>query len=315
MFQTITFRSKVLQAVDYRSIDLSAVTEGFAPDHEALEKELRLLQKQHANKFHPETAAQGDYAVLRCQSELPRFQRDSVTVIVGRGLYSAVLENALIGMSPQQATCVTIDGVPVNVTLLEVTRTVLPELTDENVSQWQLPEVTSVAELRQWLLAKQKAEFRNEQRERLGIYLTSQAAQQSRFQLDEEERLRAREAGRKLALDMIRSQGVDPDTLGDADPVPGAEATKADYLNYVENLSEEGLKEALLGQLLMQETGYAPTEADYEAAIEEQMAYRGLSREETKQAYTPKDYMQTACGNYFYDAALAYAADYLNEEK
>jgi hypothetical protein len=45
------------------------------------------------------------------------------------------------------------------------------------------------------------------------------------------------------------------------------------------------------------------------------MAYRGLSREETKQAYTPKDYMQTACGNYFYDAALAFAADYLNEEK
>lgn len=84
------------------------------------------------------TAAQsGDTAVLKVSGSIPRFQKDKVTVTLGRGLYNRELENALIGHKVSETVAVVVQGQPVEAQILELKRKQVPEPTDEMVQELQ----------------------------------------------------------------------------------------------------------------------------------------------------------------------------------
>lgn len=78
------------------------------------------------------TAAQtGDTVTLRTVSALPRFNKEKVTVSIGRGLYDKTLEAAVEGLKCGESTQVTVKDTPVMATVLEIRRKVVPTPTDD----------------------------------------------------------------------------------------------------------------------------------------------------------------------------------------
>ena len=78
-------------------------------------------------------AEEGDTAVLKTESELPKFNKPGVTVTLGRGLYNRDLETAVIGLKAGDTAAVTVNGQPVKATVLALKRKQVPEPTDEMV--------------------------------------------------------------------------------------------------------------------------------------------------------------------------------------
>ena len=78
-------------------------------------------------------AEEGDTAVLKTESELPKFNKPSVTVTLGRGLYNRGLEVALIGLKVGEEASVIISDKPVKATVFALKRKQVPEPTNEMV--------------------------------------------------------------------------------------------------------------------------------------------------------------------------------------
>lgn len=87
-----------------------------------------------------ETAKEGDTAVLKTVSELPKFNKDRVTVTLGRGLYDKGLESALIGHKAGDSAELTVQDRPVRATILELKRKQAPDPTDEMVMELRVKD-------------------------------------------------------------------------------------------------------------------------------------------------------------------------------
>lgn len=84
-----------------------------------------------------EAAQEGDTAVLKTVSEIPKFNKERATVTLGRGLYSRELENALTGCKAGDSVALTVQEKPVLATILELKRKQAPAPTDEMVEAMQ----------------------------------------------------------------------------------------------------------------------------------------------------------------------------------
>lgn len=88
-----------------------------------------------------EAAQVGDTAVLKTVSDLPKFNKERVTVTLGRGLYNRDLENALIGRKVGEGVTITVQENEVSATVLELKRKQAPEPTDEMVEELQAKDL------------------------------------------------------------------------------------------------------------------------------------------------------------------------------
>ena len=77
----------------------------------------------------------GDTAALKTESAIPKFNKERVTVTLGRGLYSKELEPQLIGKAVGDTVETEINGEKVRATVLELKRKQAPEPTDEMVQE------------------------------------------------------------------------------------------------------------------------------------------------------------------------------------
>lgn len=77
----------------------------------------------------------GDTASLKTESAVPKFNKECVTVTLGRGLYSKELEQLLIGKAVGESVETEINGEKVTAIVLELKRKQAPEPTDEMVKE------------------------------------------------------------------------------------------------------------------------------------------------------------------------------------
>ena len=97
-----------------------------------------------------EPAMAGDTAILKTVGQTPKFNKERVTVTLGRGLYNKDLENALIGCTAGQSVEVMVGDSSVSAMILELKRKQAPEPTDEMVVALQTKDhqgnlITTVA--------------------------------------------------------------------------------------------------------------------------------------------------------------------------
>ena len=76
----------------------------------------------------------GDTAVLKTESNIPKFNKERVVVTLGRGLYNKELEAVLIGKAVGETIEAEINGEPIRAAVLELKRKQAPEPTDEMVA-------------------------------------------------------------------------------------------------------------------------------------------------------------------------------------
>lgn len=88
-----------------------------------------------------EAAQVGDTAALKTVSDLPKFNKERVTVTLGRGLYNRELEDALVGRRVGDSVSLIVQEKPVTAMILELKRKQTPEPTDEMVEALQAKDL------------------------------------------------------------------------------------------------------------------------------------------------------------------------------
>ena len=208
------FWSKLLRAYDYHNVDLEPFCVPFETDEEALDESLLSVRKKYAVLKPAEKIENGDFATITCRSDKAKFQKDSITVCVGKNLYSKELEEKLTGLSTGETAEVEAEGAPVIVTVGSVQRSVLPELTDEFTDS-AFETISTVSELKEWYINEQREVHIKTLAAQAAEQMTEETAEKSEICLDEQERLAARATGEKVLREHWRFNGVELDRLSD----------------------------------------------------------------------------------------------------
>ena len=116
-----------------------------------IDAQMKHLTRAFKKSQSVEIVENGDVTVLALESEIEKFNKPTVFVTVGGGLFSAELEEKLIGHSVGETFEITVDGNAVKVTVKQANRTVFPEPTDEMAAKYaeahdDFAGITTVAE-------------------------------------------------------------------------------------------------------------------------------------------------------------------------
>ncbi len=197
-------KSKIKFLADYRQAEFPRDVDVRCPE-KYYQKHLRVFTGSDKRTEPVCVLKKGDTAVLALISEMPRYNRPMVPVLVGNGLFDPELEAQLIGHAVGEPFAVQVQGTPVTVTVKQATRTVFPELTDEKVAEYAasqegMENVKTVADFRRWVEAQYREETCREAvitgiRACFDYVLTN-----SQWELDEEEISQVTE----MALDSVR---------------------------------------------------------------------------------------------------------------
>ncbi len=157
-------KSRINHLVDYRTVPFErTVTVECTPDY--MEGQLRHLTRNFKKTQAVKTLEKGDVAVLSLQSTAEKFNRSSVYVTVGGGLFDTELESQLAGHAVGETFTATSAGTPVTVTVKSAMRTTFPEPTDEMVAAYaaeheEFAGVNTVAAYKEKVRADRLTELR-----------------------------------------------------------------------------------------------------------------------------------------------------------
>lgn len=131
-----------------------------------VEAQMKHLTRAYKKTQSVQTVESGDVTVLSLESEIEKFNKPTVFVTVGGGLFNAEFEEKIIGHSVGETFETSVDGKAVKVTVKQASRTVFPEPTDEMAAKYAAEHedysgITTVAEYRRKIVK----EYIEEQRQ------------------------------------------------------------------------------------------------------------------------------------------------------
>jgi FKBP-type peptidyl-prolyl cis-trans isomerase (trigger factor) len=304
-------KSKVIDIYDFKNIDLQEIVEPFQLEEADIDDEIERLRKKNAVSVEAETVEAGDIVEISCKSESSRFNKDKVSLKVGLGLFSKQIESQLRGMKTGETASVSEKSGTVEVKILKVTRTVLPELTDKNVSKWGLEKVKNVAGLRSYIISSLKQQYIADVAESYAIYIQNLANEKSVFELDSEELEDQKKAGEKMALEMIKSQGFDPDTITEDEAQEILGKTKAEHIEFLKDSFVSSFKSGLVGLALMEQKGLVLTADDHNKSLQEYMLATGADMDEAKKVITFDKFIIGQGADKYLDEVEGHVKEYL----
>ncbi|GEM_PF-3597128 len=160
----------------YDPIDYEAYFDAYLGREDAVKtlpdrEELRALARKNIVKGHitleeipaDEAVASGDTVSFSCESTLPKYNKEKITVSIGRGLFNRPLEDALIGAKKDEVLETSADGEPVRVRILSIRRKLVPEPTDEMAAEMGVKDmrqqpVTTVAGYEEMIYEQKRME-------------------------------------------------------------------------------------------------------------------------------------------------------------
>lgn len=308
------FRSQILSLCDYRDIPLEGLIEPFQADTEEIQAEIERLRKRNAPMQAAAQVAEGDFVTLSCVSQTAKFNKPSVSLNVGKYIFSRELEAAILDLACGEEKTVEIDGSPVTVCIQKIQRRVLPELSDELVESWNLDGILNLQALWESLEAQQKNTWLGQMQEGLALYLSSEVCKRSSFRLDEAEVEAVKQDSYQFATQLIRNGGFDPDTVTDEELAQNCGRTKAEHFAFIQELGIEEMQSALIGCKMMEADGVSFTREAYETALAEQMEYFGYSKAQAEEKFPPFRFAKQFASNYKYNQIEAYAQNYMEME-
>lgn len=195
------------------TISLADELQKLDPNRIPGEKEIREAVRKRLTKGHltmidlcEEDALQaGDAVKVKVESTLPRFNKASVTVNVGGGLYDKVLEAALVGRHIGDVGTVNTRDVEVRYTVLSAQRMAVPEPTDAMVEEQGVENIHTVAEFTRHL-GEQLQAFAWSQ---LIYDFCNHLEDIAEVELDQEELKKMDGLIRDMWLDIMRENGIE----------------------------------------------------------------------------------------------------------
>lgn len=287
MQDVLTMRSKLIKAGDPWSVDLSAYKIPLEVDEDRAERDTVNFLRRYAEKAEADEIQNQDTAVITCSSELPRFNRKSLPLRVGVGLFSKELEQQLIGWKKGQTGTVTVQGKPVSVTVQSIQREILPEITDELAARSGNPLLRNAADIRRWCRGNQFDDELEEAADEAFSYLMRTVAADSVFEKDPEEVQYARDLS-------LRQATITPEKAAEIG-MP--------YEELREMIAQSG--EPLIEMALLGMHAHPRTVADYEAWLPRYAPEGGTVDDAVRAAHPVLEYLlNNAAGDYMDELEL-----------
>ncbi len=309
-------RSKVVSVYDYRNIDLRKYAPPFAMEPGELRERLNKLRIRHGEMRSADFVLQDDFVTVDMNSELTKYQKSDLALRVGRGLLNPELEQAIIGMRAGDKKTFSLPEGQVEVKIVAVRRRVLPELTDEVVRTWNIDGVDTVNALLDQITAEAKEQYVQDMAEAVTVALSEEVDANSEFILDPDEVRTVEAEGQRLAEDMLRSAGLDPNTADDDAVQAVSGRTKQEHFDFLRSLSLSGLKSACIGACMMAEDGAVISDSDYQKALSLCAESMGITREDAEKNILPYDkFLRQAAADYQFEKLENHVKLYLTEEE
>lgn len=198
--------STVKKLFDMKQVDVPAELRRWRICPAEVEAQLARLASAHPVESHPDTVSLGDSVLCCTRSTDPKWCRDAVPFYPGRGLLPAELENAIIGLHPQQS----ITAQNIEIRVLEITRRQPTPLTDAIICAEGIDGVTSVDGYRTWWQTKTEQERRRDAVHRIGYFLQEAIVSRSEFECDEAELDALAQDLAKKQYQAMLNAGIDP---------------------------------------------------------------------------------------------------------
>ncbi len=307
------FLTRVISLWDYKQADISKFCTPFEADREQIEEGMLSLRKKHAYLTPADEVAAGDIVTIACRSEKGKYNKDSVKLNVGKNLYSREIEAELLSMAAGEEKDITADGVSVHIKVLKIERTQLPELNDEFLSA-NLQTVHTMKELEEWYINAQLEEHIKQQAAMAADHIKGCVLENSKIDVNEDERLAVRAQGEKIVRDMWVLNGLPLDEMTDeqAEEILGLPSAQ-DYIDWFSDLSEIDISNSAIGYELLLRDGKSPTEEDYHGALRKMKEEEFIPSEQLTD-YTYGAYARQVCSEYYYDLLESYAYDIIKEK-
>lgn len=285
MAEYVKLKSVATRVADFASFDITPFLPEFTPDEALIEKDIQRQRSRHGQKKECDSVAFGDLVVLSCMSENEKFCKKSISIPVGKGLFSRELEEKLVGLEVGKEHILTVGESSVTLCVEKAVRTVLPELRDEVVASWGMEGVDSVAALRRFCINRQiEAMLPDcEEADMASAAVWRFLSDNSEVILDEQELAEARkEAEEKLA------------ELGSMDTTEDG----PDMTQMVHDMFMTGLKMGAIGQRMAEDAGALLTADDYESYVRVRMeAFPDKTEAEIRAKYIPAEFSKYQYGD------------------
>ncbi len=306
MAEQLKLNSTLRTFYDYRSVDISDYLKGFETDEALLQKDLNRILKAHGTRENAAVVSEGDTVTISCRSELSRFKKTNLPVIVGRGLFDREMEAKLIGAGVGQTLTLEKDGTPVEIEVIKCMHTVLPALTDENVRSFGIEGVETVSALRAHCIAKQVEGFllEDENPDMASAYVWQEVAKHIEITRDPDEEAMMRAQAEKKRQEILNA----PTETNEADEaIEAADTLPAEFF---EQMFLSQLDLAVVGEELMRREGRFLTTDDYEAYIGRLVdAYPDRTEAEIRKEHDPKAFAITEYADVLASAIDRYVGD------
>lgn len=307
------FRSNVIEPWDYHQVDDIKYIDAFSFDEEVFQDSLLFLKKKYAYKVEIDRIEKGDFATIRCQSEMKRFQKEKITLNVGKNLYSKELEDQLLGLSKGEKKICLVNGKEVETEVLKVERSVLPELTDTFIDQ-TFQEFSSFADLKDWYENDQKKTYLEEQSKQAAEAVCKEVIAKSSFEIDEEERQEARAEGNAIIEEMWNFNGLPLDQMTEeqVEEILGYPSVQ-EYRDWFMGINEESFYLSLLGYEMLEREGNLPDQKAYEETVRQYCEEEGKTEEEMKLQFPFRNFMKQRTAETYQDRVTTYIYEKLKE--
>lgn len=307
MSEYIEIKSKALSVFDFRGADISQFIPDYKIDESQLESDMNRVLRAHGKMVSAEEVKTGDQTEISCVSENSKFNKEKVFVLVGKGLYSRELEEKIVGMKKGEEKEITVGGEKVRVCVKSITRTILPEVIDENVASFGIDGVSTVKDFRRYCIDKQITRFLDEDEcaDMASAQLAQSVLNDSEFELDDEEL----EAVKTLAENRINSFLSERNIYDDNDILEDMEMTVGEYKAFMENILTSELKAAAISYQMLSRKNELLKVDDYKKLIKNHSAAAGVSIEEGEKQYPMADYARETYAEIYLKSIDEYVAE------
>ena len=317
MAEVLKLKSRALKVYDYKNTDITGYIPEFTPDEKQLEKDLDRILRAHGERVAAETAEEGDMVVMDLKSEEDRFNKSGVMVPLGKGIYNKELEAQIMGNKVGEELIAFVDGKEVKGVVTRSTRTILPELTDENVAKFGMEGISTVKDLKALCVDKQIANLLDESEaaDQASAAVWKALSDNSEIELDPEELKRADEAAEIKRAELESQKPVfeteeEKETfLREYEEEYGIPYEDVDFGTFVYDMYRMELNLAVLGYEQAVKEGRALTEDDYQQYVGRiQEAYPDMSKEQIEADHTREDFLKQEYNNLICDELDEYVA-------
>lgn len=182
------FKSKVEKVYDFKTVNVPYEAFKVKIDEKDIKSSLYDEAKKHTVTVDAEDEVRrGDRVTLELQSNLDKFNKKNIPVVVGMGLFNRELEDKLQGMKKNEAASLNIGGSPVTVKVLHIKRKIVPDLTDEMIKKLRIEGINTVDEFRRYTCNEKFSKSKEEKFEEIYGIVLNEVVTKSEFTLVEED--------------------------------------------------------------------------------------------------------------------------------